>query len=56
MRTRKGCYLELALARGSAAIVLLAETQKEAGESESFIVRKGEASSMPQLEIVGTGS
>lgn len=52
----KGWYLELSLARESATITLLAETQKQARESESFIVSKGEASSMPQLEIFGMGS
>lgn len=56
MKKSKDCYLKLALTRESATITLLAETQKQAGESESFVVRKGEISNMSQLETFGMGN
>ena len=48
MRTSKGYLFRLAIAKESATIIcVLAETQNQEEEWESFIVKKGEVFGLP---------
>lgn len=57
-RKTKAIYSELVIARGSAATVtcILSETQRQAEELESFMVKKREAEGVASLEAVGLGT
>lgn len=53
----KGYWFRSCSARESATIIgMLAETQKQAEERESFIVEKGKVAGVPRREAAGLGS